>query len=258
MSEVVEIHNKDTLSPPEFEAKVVSLIEELRSRLFDITEENFLNPNCIDWRDLDNARPSIPGGWLWALWVILASLDSIGSDVDRTTVISNVKEFFNWTLTGHTQDHWDHSHNCQWCGHAHRLITEWERYSLSSESSQLLEQESNLITEPDVLKWKHFERNVFIVNIPWKGIKANTWEIQDFVYNSWYAQELYARLIQYLEEKLHLELDLESVLQIANNHFMETGWDLAQNKDVFSITDVDDDNVPEIEYLMTVPEKEAV
>lgn len=250
MSELNNLH--PTLSPEELEDKIQKLVTELKARLFDITQENFKNPNCIDGRDLDNARPSIPGWGLGALGVILAYFDSKNSTLDRKQIIVSVKKYFWGNLTGHTQDHWEHTHNCQWCGHAHRLISEWDRYGLSDDSSALLKQESNNITSPDVLEWKHYERNVLIVDVPGKWIIARGEHGQDFVYNVWYAWELYTELTQTLEKEFWVEISLEEVLEIAESHFMTTGWDLAAGKDVFAITDVNLDDEPEVEYLMTV------
>ena len=243
---------KASLNAEQFEDKIAKLIEELKTRLFDITQENFRNPNCIDGRDTDVARPSIPGWGLGALGVILAYFDSKNSEIDRNQIISSVKKYFWGALTGHTQDHGEHTHNCQWCGHAHRLISEWNRYGLSDDSSALLKQESNNITHPDVLEWEHHERNVLIVDVPGKWIIANGEQGQDFVYNAWYAWELYTEIAQTLEKELWVEISLEEVLDIAENHFMTTGWDLAAGKDVFAVTNIDSDGNPEIEYLMTV------
>jgi len=201
------------------------------------------------------ARPSIPGGWLWALWVVLAHLDNIESSVDRDSVINEVKNFFGGELTWHTDTHQKNPEDhCQGCGHAQRLITQWNRYQLSQASSELLKRESNLISgnKLDSLDWEHEERNVFIVDIPGKGIVAS-WELwQDFVYNVAYANDLYSQISERLSEKLWLTLDVPAIQKVAENHFMTTWGDLAAWRDVFLVTDVDTDNVPEIEYLMTV------
>lgn len=247
---------KSALKQKDFEEKIANLIEELKTRLFDITQENFRNPNCIDGRDIDAARPSIPGWGLGALGVILAYFDTIDSDINKSKVVQLIKEYFGGTLTGHTDTH-EHDknwHNCQWCGHAQRIINEWSRYNLSSESSDMLESEAREIKDKDLdtLKWSHKERNVFIVDIPGKWIIANGKHGQDFVYNVWYAHELYTEISQILEKELWIEISIEEVLEIAEGHFMTTGWDLAAGKDVFAVTNIDSDGNPEIEYLMTV------
>lgn len=253
MSELNNLH--PTLSPEELEDKIQVLVTELKARLFDITQENFKNPNCIDGRDQDNARPSIPGWGLGALGVVLAYLDTENISVDRNTVVRIVKDYFGGHLTWHTDNH-NHpeGHQCQWCGHAQRLITQGERYNLQEDSSKILEQEADLIPDHklDTLQWDHEERNVFIVNIPGKGIKANTDAGQDFVYNAWYAEELYREIADKLETELGIQVDIETVLSIANAHFLTTGWDLAKNKDVFGISDNNTDGTPEVQYLMTV------
>jgi hypothetical protein len=257
---VEKIDNKETLSPDEFAKKVANLISELKTRLFDITKENFKNPNCIDWRDLNNARPSIPGGGLWALWVILASVDTDATEAEIKDICKYVKEYFGWELTGHTDDHQnDPSHQCQGCGHVERLVKQWERYKLSAEKSAIIEAESNKVAAHslDTLEWSHKERNVFIVDIPNKWIQANTGSVQDFVYNVWYARDLYSEIITLLNEKMSLDLELEGVMEVAQDHFMQTGGDLAQWKDVFAIINVDNDNTKELDHLMVIPFKEA-
>lgn len=244
-----------SLSQEELENKISRLIEELKQRLFDITKANFLNPNCIDGRDTDITRPSIPWGWLWALWVVLSYFDSTWDDYDRDEIVKTVKCFFWWELTGHTDTHQnDPQHQCQGCGHAQRLITQSERYSLSSESSQVLQQESNSIPEKrlDTLDGHHEERNVFIVDILDKGIKSHYEGKQDFVYNEGYAKELYAKIVELIQTNLGININLDKLLEITNSHFMITGWDLAKWKDVFKVTDIDTDWTPEVKYIMTI------
>jgi len=253
-----KLHEHPSLSVEELQDKISWLVEELKARIFSITHENFKNPNCIDWRDIDNARPSIPWAWVWALGVILATIDDDSIDLDD--VAQEVKNYFGWSLTGHTDNHQHKpNHQCQGCGHVERLITQWERYGLSPAISSILRRESDSVSSDnlDILEWGHEERNVFIVDIPGKWIISNTWEVQDFVYNVWYARELYGEIISHLQKTLSIKLDINNVMEIAWMHFMNTGWDLAQWKDVFVVKDINWDNIPEIDYEMTVPKKEA-
>lgn len=246
-----------TLSADQLQNKIDKLIQELSQRLFDITEANFLRPNCIDGRDTNDARPSIPGGWLWVLWVILAYINSNGINIDIDRVVDCVKSFFWWTLTWHSDECKNPSHQCQWCGHVDRLINETQRYGVTSASSQIIRQEADNLwdNDRDILIWAHEERNVFIVDIPNKGIIANSSFGQDFVYNLGYAYELYKKLLEHIQSGISLQIDLDIIMQIAENHFMNTGWDLAWGEDVFNVSDIDWNGIPEIKYLMTVPNK---
>jgi len=130
---------------------------------------------------------------------------------------------------------------------------------MTNEISEIMKLESDSVahTHLDTLKDGHLERNVIIVDIAGKGITANWPEGQDFVYNKWYARDLYTDIIAHLHKKLWINLDIEEVMKVADQHFMTTGWDLAQNKDVFLLTDVDKDGTPELGYYATLPEKQA-
>ncbi len=257
--DAIPFRNKKTLSESEYNQKVADLIQDLKKRLFDITQQTFLRPNCIDGRDLDTSRPSIPGWWLGAYWIILASAAKAGADLEKVSGL--IKDFFWWNLTGHTDDSHQHDpdHQCQWCGHVERLINQWGRYDgITEEISQMIRSESDSITHDhlDVLEKWHNETNVLIVDIPGKWIQANTWETQDFVYNRWYARDLYNQLLWYLRVS-GINLDINDVMETAHQHFMTTGWDLAEGKDVFAVTDINDDNTPELQHLMVVPSKEV-
>jgi len=252
----LSIQNKENLEEWEFERKVLSLIDELKDRLFDITQENFKNPNCIDGRDIDAARPSIPGWGLGALWVILAYARHTWEKASVESISKEVKKYFGGDLTGHSDSHQHNpDHQCQGCGHVQRLITQGERYQLNQEDSLILKVESNNVSDDklDILEGEHEERNVFMVDIAWKGIKANGEKGQDFVYNIAYAQDLYTELSKYLKENLWMQINLEKLLEIANDHFMTTGWDLAKWRDVFKVKDINKDGTPELEHIMVVP-----
>jgi hypothetical protein len=244
-------------TPQYIESEIKKILESLKDRIFQITEDNFLNPNCIDGRDSDVARPSIPWGWLGALGVILAYFDSIKLDIDKSLIVQYVKEFFWGTLSWHSDDHEWHSHNCGGCGHAERLIKQWDRYDLSQESSQFLQTESNLIQSPDILSWNHNERAVIIVDVQWYWIKANHENTQDFIYNKAYAEKLYNKLTIYLQEKLKVEIEQEKLLQIAEKHFLTTWWDLAQDKNVYKLSDYQEGGEVWLEHLMYIPKKQA-
>lgn len=257
MLDTADYSNKGTLSPGEFEMKVWELVKDLKNRLFDINADNFLLPNCIDWRDEDNARPSIPGWSLWALGVMLAYFDKNKSTLDRKILVDHVTSFFG-ELTGHSDDHQENpEHQCQGCGHVDRLVKQGDRYSLLSASSMIIKEEAGKIRSDilDTLKWSHKENNVLIVDIAGKWIKANGDNGQDFVYNKAYAVELYTQLAKSIKKELNVYINTESLLALANDHFMTTGWDLAGWKDVFLVTDIDSDGAPELEHIMVVPTK---
>ncbi len=153
-----------------------NLKSELWERLFRLTSANKHNPNCIDGRDSDNARPSIPGGKFGALGVVFAAIDSmIGADYDREQITKIVKQYFGGKLWGHSDTHKQSNqpgHECDGCGHVYRLLHEGtERYNLQSESVQSLVEQiiSTENTEIDVLEGTHQERSVIIVNAPGYG-----------------------------------------------------------------------------------------
>jgi len=244
------------------------LKSELWERLFRLTSENKSNPNCIDGRDTDHGRPSIPGGKFGALGVVFATIDSLtNGDYDREGVIKIVKEFFNWKLGGHSDTHKQSKTpgcECDGCGHVYRLLHEWqERYNLHSSSIESLGNEIASIdnTEIDILEGNHEERSVIIVNHPGYGVKSHSSQGQDFVYNVAYVTDLYKHMSGKLSYLLKIPQHrlVDALLEQANTHVMTTAWDLAKWLPVFQVSWIDIDNDGNfkdctIKHIMDVPE----
>lgn len=253
---------------PYLDEQMWDLKMELKERIFVLTPENKANPNCIDGRDPDHGRPSLPGGKFGALWVVLSSLDTLLEwNYDRGTAIDIVKKYFAWNLWGHTDTHQKSDTpgcECDGCGHVYRLLHEWsERYDLSPESINKIRSEIADIDNRhiDVLEWNHEERSVIIVDSPGFGVKSHGKNGQDFVYNKWYADELYASIAKDLGNEFWILTDpvISQLQETAEKHVMTTAWDLAKWLPVFLVSGIEIDQEGEvsdssIEHVWDVPE----
>lgn len=246
--------------------KIQELKQEILKRIFQITEENKYNPNCIDGRDNDSARPSIPGGKFGALGVVLSTLDKkLDWDYNRAQISQIIQDYFKGNFWWHTDTHADnHGHGCECngCGHVFRLINEGnKRYNMSLKSIEHLKSIISTTDQKhiDTLDWNHEERNVLIVSSPWYWITANYNDVQDFVYNSSYAENIYSELASIISTQIEInESSLQgALLEMNSTHLNQTAWDLAKWKDMFNISSITTDdnwnisNV-DIEYIDTI------
>lgn len=254
----------DSLESPESYGEV--LARELPDRFFILDAKNRLNPNCVDGRDTDEQRPSLPGGKIGALANVFSALDQVlWQEYDRKEVVNIVKSYFSGTLWGHTDTHnhvHDPSQQCNGCGHVKRLLSSWEKYKLSPESVAELQKQIQELNEDqiDVLEWDHAERSVIIINSPDYWIVSHGKAGQDFIYNKSYVESLFDGISNELSQKFWVEKQemLDTLLQHSDIHAMNTLKDLATWLPVFQVSGIqkDDDSQWvfdfELEYLDTI------
>ena len=205
-------------------------ISEIESRKFKINTSEI---NCIDGRNTNNKSPAIAGWVVWVVMAIFKTLDDlqITDEEKRKEVINFLKGYFNW-FSFHSDTHvewWD----CKWCGHIkHSLFESIEEYWLSENSIGLLKEiiwevEKNKI---DILEWNHEEKAVILVEWTKYWIKSNHNGEQFFVYNIWFAKQMYNEIAELLLNKWILKLvdDLwNKFFESWHKHFLTTWWKLA-------------------------------
>ena len=216
-------------------------IKDIEKRLFVINEENFKNPNCIDWRDDNIARPSIAWWKIWALMAIMKSLDdlNIKDKSKREQITSFLKEYFNW-FSFHSDTHVE-SCDCKWCGHIkHWLFESIEDYWLSEDSINIVKEAIWSVdnSEIDTLEWNHQEQAVVIVDSAEYWVKSQHEWKQFFVYNTWYAKKLYKDIAEKLEENWIIESGKSlwnNFFETWHNQFLTTWWKLAKWLPIYEV-----------------------
>ncbi len=175
----------------------------IKERLFRIQESDFYNPNCIDGRDTDNYRPSIAWWKIWVLMAVLKTLDELKINNDRKKeTITFLNQYFGWF--GFHSDTHVKKNDCKWCGHIkHWLFESIKDYGLSQDSIDLIKEEIKQTKEKniDTLEWNHEEIAVLLIENKQYWVKSNLNWKQFFVYNSWYALELYEKIAEELLKK---------------------------------------------------------
>jgi hypothetical protein len=196
--------------------------EEIKERLFIINNENFKNPNCIDWRDENEEKPSIPWWKIWVLIAVMKTLDDLQfSKEKKEKVVECLRNYFGW-FSFHSDTNVEKQHDCKWCWHIkYSLFESIEDYQLSDQSLEIIKKVIWEVkkTEVDILKWAHEEKAVIIVESEVHWVKSQEGWKQFFVYNLWYAKKLYNDISNKIEK--------EWILEWINNlwdHFFKS-WD---------------------------------
>jgi len=203
-----------------------------------ILKNNFVVQNpylvkCVDDRTPDDGRYWIYAAWgtQWLIKNILSVLNRSYTEHNTKEIISIIKNYI-WEENYYTHSD-DHSIDEKWqcgCGDMDLALNNKEHIcELNPENKKIFSEERIREKEKwkiEVLKWKHNAKWVILIDIEDVSIIPKWIDWGYFIYNQANSKKLLKELIEEINNKTNLNVDINRVLKELDQETLSTFWSL--------------------------------